>query len=45
MFRDFHADLPGVNEFVSEQVSIPVGWWLTEQERDYIIDTVRQYTP
>ncbi|MHC4290154.1 MAG: DegT/DnrJ/EryC1/StrS family aminotransferase [Planctomycetota bacterium] len=45
MFKDFRANLPGVDEFVSEQVSIPVGWWLTEQERDYIIEAVRQYRP
>jgi dTDP-4-amino-4,6-dideoxygalactose transaminase len=43
MFKDFHADLPGVDEFVSEQVSIPVGWWLTEQDRDRIIEAVVQY--
>ena len=45
MFKDFRANLAGVDEFVSEQVSIPVGWWLTEQERDYIIEAVRQYRP
>ena len=45
MFRDFRSDLPGVDEFVSEQVSIPVGWWLSEQERDYIIEAVRLYRP
>jgi dTDP-4-amino-4,6-dideoxygalactose transaminase len=45
MFKDFRANLPGVDEFVSEQVSIPVGWWLTEQQRDYIIEAVRQYRP
>ena len=43
MFRDFKSDLPGVDEFVSEQVSIPVGWWLADQQRDYIIEAVRQY--
>jgi len=43
MFQDFHTDLPGVGEFVSEQVSIPVGWWLTEQDRNRIIEAVTEY--
>jgi dTDP-4-amino-4,6-dideoxygalactose transaminase len=40
MFKDFRRILPGVDEFVDEQVSIPVGWWLTEQEREHIADTI-----
>jgi dTDP-4-amino-4,6-dideoxygalactose transaminase len=40
MFSEFQRSLPGVNEFVSQQVSIPVGWWLTESERSFISDTV-----
>ena len=43
MFKDFRSNLPGVDEFVSEQVSIPVGWWLTEKERSYICNTVVKY--
>lgn len=43
MFKDFKVPLAGVDEFVSEQVSIPVGWWLTKNEREYIIDAVTKY--
>ncbi len=43
MFQDFRADLPGVDEFTSEQVSIPVGWWLTEKDLAHIINTVLEY--
>jgi dTDP-4-amino-4,6-dideoxygalactose transaminase len=39
-FAEFQRTLPGVTEFASEQVSIPVGWWLTESERGFIADTV-----
>ena len=42
-FKDFKCDLPGVDEFVSEQVSIPVGWWLTEKDVSYICNTVIEY--
>jgi len=43
MFKDFKVSLPGVDEFTSEQVSIPVGWWLTDKELEYIIDAVVGY--
>jgi dTDP-4-amino-4,6-dideoxygalactose transaminase len=40
MFKEFRRVLPGVDEFVEDQVSIPVGWWLTEEQREHIVDTV-----
>ena len=43
MFRDFKVDLPGVNEFTAEQVSIPVGWWLTEKDLQTVINAVVEY--
>ena len=43
MFRDFRAELPGVDEFTSEQVSIPVGWWLTDEDLRGIINAVVEY--
>ena len=42
MCRDYLAALPGIDEFTRRQVSIPVGWWVTEEERDHIIQTVRK---
>jgi dTDP-4-amino-4,6-dideoxygalactose transaminase len=35
-------DLPGVDEFTREQFSIPVGWWLTEEEIKHIIATLKE---
>lgn len=43
MFRESLVDLPGVDEFSSEQICIPVGWWLTEEEVTYIIDTIIEF--
>lgn len=40
MFKKFRSNLPGVDEFVEEQVSIPVGWWVTPEQREYIADTI-----
>ena len=41
IFRDFKTNLPGVEEFMSEQISIPVGWWLNQTDIEYIISSVR----
>lgn len=35
-----NGHLPGVEFFSEHQVSIPVGWWVTEKEREYIADKV-----
>ncbi|MHC4455848.1 MAG: DegT/DnrJ/EryC1/StrS family aminotransferase [Planctomycetota bacterium] len=43
MFKDFRTELPGVDEFDSEQISIPVGWWLTEKDLTHIINTTVEY--
>lgn len=42
-FQESRAALPGVDEFVAEQVSIPVGWWLTEQDLATITGALLAY--
>lgn len=42
-FKDSLCELPGVDEFYAEQVSIPVGWWLKEDEIEHIIKEVQKY--
>lgn len=32
-FKQYRRNLPGVDEFTKDQVSIPVGWWVTEEDR------------
>ena len=43
IFKRFRANLPGVDEFTAEHVCIPVGWWLTPEEIQHIIDAIRGY--
>lgn len=43
MFKDFRTDLPGIDEFTSGQVSIPVGWWVTEKDLAHVINAVVEY--
>jgi perosamine synthetase len=35
--------LPGVDVFASQEVAIPVGWWLTEADRQQIVQTIRDW--
>jgi hypothetical protein len=39
----FKVELPGADEFTSEQVSIPVGWWLTDKDLVRIIGAIVEY--
>ena len=36
------GDLPGVDEFYRTQLSIPCGWWVSEEDRRYIVDAIAE---
>lgn len=36
-------ELKGVDEFSAKQVSIPVGWWLTEIDKKHIVEVIKKY--
>lgn len=38
--RPYRVELPGVDAFDAQQVSIPVGWWIGPREREYIAEAV-----
>jgi len=37
-FDDFDRELPGVFKFYKSMVCIPVGWWLSHEQREYVAD-------
>lgn len=46
VFKNFAAkegSLPGVDEFCSEHICVPVGWWLSEDNLKYIVRTINEY--
>ena len=43
LFQDCRTHLPGVDAFAAEQVCIPVGWWLSPEDKETIIAAVRRY--
>jgi len=42
-FRSWPSYLPGVDVFSRSEVAIPVGWWLTEDEREQVVEAVTAY--
>lgn len=43
MFKEFKRDLPGVESFNRTHLCIPVGWWVTEEDREFIAKKVLEY--
>jgi perosamine synthetase len=41
--RPYKKHLPGVDEFAKHMVCIPVGWWVSRKEREYIAKLVKKY--
>jgi len=37
------SELTGVKEFDEHQVNIPVGWWLSHEDREHIMNTIQQF--
>ena len=42
IFNADHRSLPGVAEFDHSQVSIPVGWYLSEEEVKHVIQSIQE---
>jgi dTDP-4-amino-4,6-dideoxygalactose transaminase len=40
--EEFKVDLPGVDKAVKNMVCIPVGWWVTPEDREYIVDCIKK---
>lgn len=43
MFREFRTELPNTEKFNAMHLCIPVGWWVTDADREYIAETVIKY--
>jgi len=39
--KEFRTPLPTLDKILPKVVSIPVGWWVTEEERQYIVDCIK----
>ena len=37
----YKSDLPNLDKLVKEMICIPVGWWVTSEDRKYIVDCIK----
>ena len=40
--KAYQTNLPLLESFIDEMVCIPVGWWVGENERKYILDSIKE---
>jgi dTDP-4-amino-4,6-dideoxygalactose transaminase len=40
--NDFNANLPVLDKFYSSLVHLPCGWWVSREEREMIVDVIKQ---
>jgi len=43
VFEDFKTDLPNVDYFANNQLSLPVGWWLDKKDKEHIVNVINNY--
>jgi len=39
---EFKTSLPNLDKTIGKVVNIPVGWWVTEEQREYIVDCIKK---
>lgn len=42
LFKESKRDLPGLDIFYSKMVHIPCGWWVSEEDRIHIVETIKK---
>jgi len=40
--QEFKSNLPTLDKTIGKIVSIPVGWWVTKEQREYIVDCIKK---
>jgi perosamine synthetase len=41
-FGSFQRELPGTDEFHAKYINIPCGWWVSKEDREFIVDVLRK---
>jgi dTDP-4-amino-4,6-dideoxygalactose transaminase len=42
VFAESRTDLPGLDCFYSRMLHIPCGWWVTDEQREFVVDCIRR---
>src|SRR5204863_1092685 len=40
LFSQSRRELPGLDRFYSRMLHIPCGWWVTDEDRGFIVETI-----
>jgi dTDP-4-amino-4,6-dideoxygalactose transaminase len=40
--KEYRSPLPTLDKTIGSVISIPVGWWVTEEDRQYIVDCIKK---
>ena len=40
--KDYISPLPTLDSIIGKVVAIPVGWWVTSEQREYIVDCIKK---
>ena len=40
--REYIRNLPTLDKVVKEMICIPVGWWVSEEDREYIVECIKE---
>lgn len=41
VFAASHCELPGLDAFFEKMVHIPCGWWINDEQREYIVEIIK----
>ena len=39
---EFKSNLPNLDKTIGKIVNIPVGWWVTDEQREYIVECIKK---
>jgi len=42
VFAESRAELPGLDRFFRRMLHIPCGWWITDEQRAYVVETIKR---
>jgi len=42
LVKKYKSPLPNLDKLVKEMICIPVGWWVSSQEREYILEEIKK---
>lgn len=40
--KEFKSNLPALDTYIGKVVSIPNGWWVTDEQRNYIVECIKK---